>query len=108
MSSALLGRPLWYELMTTDKNAAEKFYTTVVGWTTAPFEGSPAPYTMWMRGGQVPVGGVMTLPDELKAHGVPPHWMMYIGVPKLEDAVGHATRLGGSAASPVIEVPTVG
>ena len=108
MSSPLLGRPLWYELMTTDKGAAEAFYTAVVGWTTAPFEGSPTPYTMWMRGGQVPVGGVMTLPDELKSMGVPPHWMMYIGVPKLEDAVSHATRLGGSAVSPVIDVPTVG
>jgi predicted enzyme related to lactoylglutathione lyase len=99
---------LWYELMTTDKSAAETFYTTVVGWTTAPFEGSPMPYTMWMRGGQVPVGGVMTLPDELKAHGVPPHWMMYIGVPKIEDAAAHAARLGGGTLSPVIDVPTVG
>ncbi len=39
--STLLGRPLWYELMTTDMKAAEAFYKTVVGWTSAPFEGSP-------------------------------------------------------------------
>ena len=39
-TSTLLGRPLWYELMTTDMKAAEAFYKTVVGWTTAPFDGS--------------------------------------------------------------------
>jgi predicted enzyme related to lactoylglutathione lyase len=39
--SPVLGRPLWYELMTTDMKAAESFYGNVVGWTSAPFEGSP-------------------------------------------------------------------
>ena len=37
--SPLLGRPVWYELMTTDPAAAETFYKNVVGWTSAPFEG---------------------------------------------------------------------
>ncbi|HZA35904.1 MAG TPA: hypothetical protein VE505_13290, partial [Vicinamibacterales bacterium] len=45
-ASTLLGRPMWYELMTTDMKAAEAFYTTVVGWTLTPFDGSPQPYTM--------------------------------------------------------------
>jgi len=103
----ILGRPLWYELLTTDLTAAESFYKTVVGWTTAPFDGSPMPYTMWMRG-SVPVGGAMTLPAELKAHGVPPHWMMYVGTPNLEEAVSHVERLGGAAISPVIDVPNIG
>ena len=39
-TSTLLGRPVWYELMTSDMKAAESFYKTVVGWTTEP---SPAP-----------------------------------------------------------------
>lgn len=107
MSAPLLGRPLWYELMTTDRAAAESFYKTVVGWGTAPFEGAPDPYTMWTRG-ETPVGGVMALPKELRDMGVPPHWMMYVGVPKLEDAAAHVQQLGGSAISPVIDVPTVG
>ena len=105
--SPILGRPLWYELMTGDLGAAESFYKTVVGWTTAPFEGSPMPYTMWMRG-SVPIGGAMTLPGELRAMGVPPHWMMYVGTPSLEETVAHVERLGGAAVSPVIDVPNVG
>ena len=33
-SSTLLGRPVWYELMTSDTAAAETFYKNVVGWTS--------------------------------------------------------------------------
>ena len=55
-SSTLLGRPVWYELMTTDTAAAEKFYKNVVGWTSAPFAESPSPYTVFKRSGDVGVG----------------------------------------------------
>jgi predicted enzyme related to lactoylglutathione lyase len=103
--STLLGRPLWYELMTTDMKAAETFYKNVVGWTSAPFEGSPQPYTMFNRSGQIPVAGLMTLPAEMKA---PPFWAMYVGVPKLEDTLSHIKKLGGKDVSPVIDIPTVG
>ena len=102
---ALLGRPLWYELMTTDMKAAEAFYRAVVGWTPAPFDGSPQPYTLFNRGADRPVAGVMTRPADLNA---PPFWAMYVGVPALEDAARHITRLGGGAVSPVIDVPGVG
>jgi hypothetical protein len=105
--SPLLGRLLWYELLTADMAAAEKFYTAVVGWTTAPFDGSPDPYSMWMRGG-VPIGGVTAIPAELKVHGVPPHWGMYVGVPNLEEGARRVTDLGGGVLSPVIDIPTVG
>jgi predicted enzyme related to lactoylglutathione lyase len=104
-ASTLLGRPLWFELMTTDMKAAEGFYRKVVGWTSAPFDGSPQPYTMFNRAGDVPVAGLLTKPDEVQS---PPFWAMYVGVPKLEDAAAHVTRLGGRECSPVIDVPTVG
>jgi uncharacterized protein len=103
--STLLGRPLWYELMTSDIKAAEAFYKTVVGWTSAPFAESPQPYIMFHRSGDVPVAGVMTRPEGVNA---PPFWAMYVGVPQLEAAAARITQLGGSASSPVIEVPTVG
>ena len=104
-ATTLLGRPLWYELMTTDMKAAEAFYKTVVGWTPSSFEGAPQPYTMFNRSGQVPVAGLMTTPEGVNA---PPFWAMYVAVPKLEDAAAHIKRLGGSEGSPVIEVPGVG
>lgn len=107
-ASAIQGRPLWYELMTTDTAAAEHFYTKVVGWTTAPFDGAASPYTMWTRGAGIPVGGMMALPDDLKARGVPPHWMLHVGVDRLADAVAQIEKLGGGTLSPIIDVPGVG
>jgi predicted enzyme related to lactoylglutathione lyase len=104
-TSTLLGRPLWYELMTTDMNAAEAFYRNVVGWKTAPFDGAGQPYTMFNRGGEVAIGGVMRRPDDVKA---PPFWAMYIGVPKIEDAAAHIKTLGGREHTPVIAIPGVG
>jgi uncharacterized protein len=104
--SPLLGRVLWYELLTTDMRAAEDFYKAVVGWTTTPFEASTeGPYDMWTRGDGTQMGGVMPIPDGMNA---PPHWVMYVGVPKLDDAVAAIERLGGRALSPVIDVPEVG
>jgi uncharacterized protein len=103
--ASVRGRILWYELLTTDMKAAEKFYTAVVGWSVAPFEGSPEPYDMWNRSGGGPIGGVMTIP---KGMNFPPHWGMYVGVPKLEDGTSQIQRLGGTTLSEVIDVPTVG
>ena len=53
-TSTLLGRPLWYELMTTDIKAAETFYNKVIGWTSAPFEGTPQPYSIFGRSAEAP------------------------------------------------------
>ena len=102
---SILGRVLWYELLTTDVKAAEKFYTGVVGWTVAPFDGSAQTYDIWSRPGGGGIGGVMRIPEGMN---FPPHWGMYIGVPKLESAVADIERHGGRALSPLIEVPQVG
>ncbi len=99
------GRVLWFELLTNDVKSAERFYTAVVGWSVAPFEGSPDPYDVWMRASDAGVGGVMKIPQGMN---FPPHWGMYVGVHKLDDGVSRVERLGGSSLSPVIEVPTVG
>lgn len=104
-TSTLLGRPLWYELMTTDMKAAEAFYKTVVGWKTEPFDGAGRPYTAFNRSGDISIGGVMTKPDEMKA---PPFWSMYIGVPNLDEAIARIKRLGGGTYTEVIEIQGVG
>jgi hypothetical protein len=103
--STLLGRPVWYELMTTDPAAAEIFYDKVVGWTSEPYEGAPNPYTAFKRSDDVAVAGLMKTPQGMN---MPPFWAMYVAVPKFEDAVAHIKRLGGSELSPVIDIPEVG
>src|SRR5579871_6229170 len=92
-TATLLGRPLWFELMTTNMKGAEDFYRTVVGWQTAPFADASHPYTTFNRAGNASVAGVMTTPPEVKA---PPFWSMYVGVPSIEEAAEQIARLGGS------------
>jgi len=103
--STLLGRPVWYELMTTDTAAADTFYKKVIGWTSAPFEGSPTPYTIFKRSGDVGVAGLMEKPSGMN---MPPFWAMYVAVPNFDEAVAHIKRLGGRELSPVVDVPKVG
>jgi predicted enzyme related to lactoylglutathione lyase len=104
-TSTLLGRPLWYELMTTDMKAAQAFYNAVIGWTSSPFQGAPQPYATFNRSAEAPVAGVMTTPEGVNA---PPFWAMYVGVPNVEEAVVRIRQLGGGEASPAIDIPNVG
>jgi len=103
--STLLGRPVWYELMTTDTKAAEAFYGKVISWTSAPMESSDGSYTIFSRPGKVQVAGLMKTPSDAN---MPPFWAMYVAVPNLDDGVAHIKRLGGGELSPVIDIPKVG
>jgi predicted enzyme related to lactoylglutathione lyase len=103
--STLLGRPVWYELMTKDPAAAETFYDKVIGWKSEPYEGAPNPYTAFKRSGDVSVAGLMKTPQGMN---MPPFWAMYLAVPKFDEAVAHIKRLGGTELSPVIDIPEVG
>ena len=52
---------IWYELMTSDPDAAIDFYTKVVGWTAADQEMAELDfrYTI-LSAGERPVGGLMS------------------------------------------------
>lgn len=110
MSDDPKGRFVWYDLMTTDPDAAQTFYSAVVGWGTdqwqGPNEGLP-PYTMWMVG-EHSIGGVMELSPEAIEQGAPPHWISYIAVPDADAAVARAQELGGTVLMPAFDIPTVG
>lgn len=100
------GRFVWYDLMTTDIQAAIDFYTKVVGWGTQQWEGSSTPYTMLMVNG-APIGGVMALPPEMIGT-VPPHWLGYVSVPSVDDSVRQAESLGGRVLAQATDIPDVG
>jgi hypothetical protein len=108
MSTVPRGRFVWYDLMTTDLQKAIDFYTKVVGWTTQDWDGAPTRYPMWMTTSGAPIGGSVVLPEEQLAAGVPPHWLGYIATPNVDATVASATKLGGKALAPPMDIPTVG
>ncbi len=105
--SSLRGRYLWYDLMTSDVEAAKAFYRDVAGWGVETWDGGGKPYDMWTAGGQ-PIGGVMDLPPEAVEAGAPPHWLAYIGVPDVDVAAARAVESGGTQLHEPMDIPTVG
>lgn len=102
------GRFIWYELLSSDPEAAKAFYTELLGWETAVFDGAAGPYTMWMRAESDPIGGLMKLPDEAAAQGAPSHWLGYVHTPDTDATVARAQELGGKVCAGPMDIPTVG
>ncbi len=97
--SSSSGKFVWYELMTTDPVAAERFYTRVVGWTAADAGMPGMKYTPLSAGGH-PIAGLMALPPE--AGGMPPCWTGYVAV---EDVDAKATEIAAAGGGTVIDGP---
>jgi predicted enzyme related to lactoylglutathione lyase len=99
---------IWYELMTTDPEAAGNFYRDVVGWEAADAGGPNAGYTLFFAPGRRGVGGMMQLPQEAAANGAPPRWVGYVAVPDIEAAVEGVRAAGGTVHKDAAEIPQVG
>jgi predicted enzyme related to lactoylglutathione lyase len=100
------GTPIWYELMTTGTDAAQKFYADVVGWSIAPSPlADTAGYLILTASDGQGVGGMMTLPE-----GAPmkPGWFSYIGVQDVDGTAQKIKQLGGSVHMDPQDIPGVG
>ena len=100
------GRFLWYELATTDMEAAKAFYTAVVGWSAQDASMPGQAYTLFTAKG-VPVGGLMQLPEEASRLGFRPGWLGYVGVDDVDQAAERVERLGGAVHVPPKEIPGI-
>ncbi|MEZ5316365.1 MAG: VOC family protein [Vicinamibacterales bacterium] len=98
---------IWYELMTTDSQAALAFYSALFGWTGKPTPGVSGPYTI-LSAGDVGLGGMMDLPKAALAGGAKPGWLMYLGVSDIDDYTARVKAAGGQVLMTPTEIPTVG
>jgi uncharacterized protein len=93
----------WYELVTTDPEAATNFYTRMFGWDATVSDVGTGPYTLLLRG-KTPVAGILKNPPEMQSSD----WFIYFAVDDIHQAAEQARALGGSVLFPPMEVPTVG
>ncbi|MBP8295828.1 MAG: VOC family protein [Burkholderiales bacterium] len=101
------GSFVWYELMTSDSEAAAAFYRTVTGWEIRD-SGMPGhAYSLLYAGGAM-VGGLMTTPPEARAAGVPPCWTGYIGVDDVDACAVRIQAAGGSVLRAAEDIPGIG
>lgn len=101
------GRFVWYDLMTTDLPAARTFYGHVTGWAIAE-AGMPGTDYSLARLGQVPVGGMMTLPEEVRAQGGRAGWMGYVAVADVDAASAEVSEAGGTIHRAPADIPGIG
>ncbi|MGY3604940.1 MULTISPECIES: VOC family protein [unclassified Bradyrhizobium] len=94
-----LGRFAWYELLTTDLAAAGAFYGEVVGWGVKDASLPELAYTV-LSAGDVPVGGLMELPEEGRRLGATPRWVGYVAVDDIDATTTQIGRLGGAVLLP--------
>jgi uncharacterized protein len=100
------GRFLWYELITSDIEAAKTFYTKVVGWGAQDASMPGVAYTLFTVG-DASVSGLMTLPEEARKAGLRPRWLGYVGVTDVDAAAERIKQLGGAVHIPPTDVPNV-
>ena len=106
MADKLLGSFVWGELLTTDTGAAGAFYSKVVGWKTAPFAPDGSYLTFNTKSG--PAAGMTTLPDQAKKMGTPPHWLMYVGTPNVDETATRIAQLRGRVLMQPADIPGTG
>lgn len=109
----MTGRPIWFELMTTDIGAVREFYRAVVGWKIADSGMAVGTGNMDYRaiersdGGMA--GGVMAMSQDMIDHGAKPGWLTYFEVDDVAAKVAQVEQLGGKTHMPprTIEVGTM-
>ena len=102
----LQGSHIWYELMTTDPDAAQAFYGKVVpGWSVSESIPGEQDYRMIERSDGGFAGGVFGLKQEQLDHGARPAWLGYIGVDDVDGTVARIEAKGGKVLMPAFEIP---
>lgn len=99
-----MGAPCWFELATPDLAAAERFHTSLFGWTAehhAMEDGTTV--VVFQRDGR-DVAAACTLDAAHAEAGVPPHWLVYVAVDDADAAAARAEAAGGRVVLPPLDV----
>lgn len=94
---------IWYELMTSDRAAAEAFYGPLVGWS---FSGDDSYRHVTASEGQI--GGILELTGEMTARGARPGWMVYITVDDTDKMAASIEADGGRITMPPRDIEGAG
>lgn len=101
------GHTIWYELLTSDTEAAKAFYRSVVGWTVSAPLHMPDYEVLW-AGENDGVGGMMKIPAGAEGEGMRPLWLGYIGVDDVDATAQAIEAAGGTIHMPPQDIPNVG
>lgn len=98
---------IWYELLTSDADAAQNFYGPLLGWDFADSGQADVDYRQISMKGEG-VGGLMSLTAEMSANGAQPGWLGYITVEDVDGMAEAISSAGGSVHMQPQEIDGVG
>ena len=96
------GGYIWYELMTSNAEAALAFYGSVIGWKPKPHAGGIPGYTM-LSTGDAEIGGVMQIEAQMGLAGSV--WVGYLNVADVDATVHVIQQAGGTLCIPGTDIP---
>jgi uncharacterized protein len=104
------GKFFWYELMTSDLDAAIDYYAKVVGWTASdmPMPGDSSQRYVILEADGRGVGGIMQITDQMRAGGARPGWLGYIHVADADAKAKEIEAAGGKVLMAPADIPEVG
>lgn len=94
---------IWYELITPDVPAAERFYAGLLGWKIG---GEPT--YRHIEASEGAIGGMLALSEDMKAGGAHPGWFGYILVDDVDKMVASVEDGGGRTLWPARDMENVG
>jgi uncharacterized protein len=97
---------VWYELMTTDADAATTFYGAVLGWKIGKPASDGFDYREIQAEDDAYIGGILALTPEMQ--GCPPGWVGYIAVDNVDASVSSIEKAGGRLCMPARDLEGVG
>ena len=95
------GRFVWFEHISTDTDAAARFYGEVLSWGVNKMEMGDFTYPM-ITVGEGAVGGYVNKAD------VPPSWLAYLSVEDVDASARAVVENGGSVMAEPFSIPGVG
>jgi predicted enzyme related to lactoylglutathione lyase len=95
------GALTWADTATTDAEASQAFYVSLLGWSFEQVSEEP-PY--WVISNDGRTNGGMTVPPP----GVPPSWFPYFAVEDVDAAIAAAREAGGQPFLGPVDVPNGG
>ena len=99
---ALPGKFVWFDLLTNDAAAAEKYYGGLFGWTFEVLAGRENPYKVIREKGK-PIGGIVDM--TLRKADLPEStWLGYVSVPDVDATAAAFKEKGGNVLKAPFDV----
>ena len=106
MSQPSIGQFCWNELATPNVDKAKDFYGKVFGWKFKELKSDTMTYTI-VQANEKEMAGIWQIPKEQQDQ-IPPHWMAYVLVNDVEEALSKAKQHGAKEVKEVTQAGDMG